>query len=283
MNLIGINETIPAVAWPTDEDLKAVIAKTHSLGGIVLMNHLTWSQDAEGDFSIPRMQNHPTLAQLKSWGVDALDILSPNGYDPQTYQFAVENKMMPLSGTDIHKKSDHATCWTHLSVPGHSTKALKSIATSLGHVGKEDILKALRDRNTDPAFSMTVRNPLHWDVAVDPSTNTNPNSILTWMPWFPFGDIIVESLVDRAGGMSSFTGETCHNASSIGRIDTTSGWLDERKGHGRSWKWQWISSFMWLVGITLMMLWMALFDWAFHQTAFVVNSFRRKKVQSSNV
>jgi hypothetical protein len=44
MNLIGINQTVkigPPV--PTDQDLQAVINQTHAMGGIVIVNHIPWS------------------------------------------------------------------------------------------------------------------------------------------------------------------------------------------------------------------------------------------------
>jgi hypothetical protein len=44
MNLIGINETIrPSAAWPTDEELRQAINRTHELGGIAVLNHWAWS------------------------------------------------------------------------------------------------------------------------------------------------------------------------------------------------------------------------------------------------
>lgn len=45
MNLIGINETIDIAVtkWPTDEQLKATIARTHELGGLAIINHIPWS------------------------------------------------------------------------------------------------------------------------------------------------------------------------------------------------------------------------------------------------
>jgi len=45
MNLIGINETIDIAItkWPTDDQLKATIARTHELGGLAIINHIPWS------------------------------------------------------------------------------------------------------------------------------------------------------------------------------------------------------------------------------------------------
>jgi len=58
MNLVGINETIaPSNAWPTDEELKQAIDRTHELGGIALLNHWAWSHFT-GQTSAPQA-THP--------------------------------------------------------------------------------------------------------------------------------------------------------------------------------------------------------------------------------
>lgn len=45
MNLIGINETIDTAItkWPTDDQLRATIKRTHDLGGLAIINHIPWS------------------------------------------------------------------------------------------------------------------------------------------------------------------------------------------------------------------------------------------------
>ncbi|KAG0095974.1 hypothetical protein BGZ93_005156 [Podila epicladia] len=45
MNLIGINETIDIAItkWPTDDQLRATIKRTHDLGGLAIVNHIPWS------------------------------------------------------------------------------------------------------------------------------------------------------------------------------------------------------------------------------------------------
>ncbi|KAI8595787.1 Polymerase/histidinol phosphatase-like protein [Dissophora ornata] len=50
MNLIGINETIDIAItkWPTDEQLKATIDRTHELGGLAIINHIPWSNTTGG-------------------------------------------------------------------------------------------------------------------------------------------------------------------------------------------------------------------------------------------
>jgi hypothetical protein len=44
MNFLDINETIQATApFPTDEELQRVINQVHTLGGLVIVNHIPWS------------------------------------------------------------------------------------------------------------------------------------------------------------------------------------------------------------------------------------------------
>lgn len=44
MNFIDINETIPTSGpFPSDEDLQKAINKVHELGGLVIVNHIPWS------------------------------------------------------------------------------------------------------------------------------------------------------------------------------------------------------------------------------------------------
>lgn len=44
MNFIDINETIPTtVPSPSDEELQKVINRVHELGGLVIVNHIPWS------------------------------------------------------------------------------------------------------------------------------------------------------------------------------------------------------------------------------------------------
>jgi hypothetical protein len=44
MNFININETVETTGpSPSDEELQQVIGKVHSLGGLVIVNHIPWS------------------------------------------------------------------------------------------------------------------------------------------------------------------------------------------------------------------------------------------------
>jgi hypothetical protein len=44
MNFIDINETVSAITpVPSDEELQRVINRVHELGGLVIVNHIPWS------------------------------------------------------------------------------------------------------------------------------------------------------------------------------------------------------------------------------------------------
>ncbi|KAF9190114.1 hypothetical protein BGZ49_003735, partial [Haplosporangium sp. Z 27] len=76
MNLIGINETIDyaITKWPTDDQLRATIARTHELGGLAIINHIPWSNTTEYGYELPRMQNHPSREALVEMGIDGFEV-----------------------------------------------------------------------------------------------------------------------------------------------------------------------------------------------------------------
>lgn len=44
MNFLDINETIPTTdPSPSDQELQRVINRVHELGGLVIVNHIPWS------------------------------------------------------------------------------------------------------------------------------------------------------------------------------------------------------------------------------------------------
>jgi len=111
MNLVNIKEAIEATAWPTDEELQRVINETHNQGGFVIMNHRPWSLH-DGT-----LKNHPTLEQLRDWGVDYFDVAHENIFDLQAYQFAVQSvpPIGIITATDLHTPSYGVNGWTTLN------------------------------------------------------------------------------------------------------------------------------------------------------------------------
>ncbi|ORZ37172.1 hypothetical protein BCR44DRAFT_67048 [Catenaria anguillulae PL171] len=98
MNLIGINETIaPKAAFPTDEDIKQAIRRTHELGGIAIVNHIPWSLTQQTGYETTRIQNHPTRQQLVEWGIDGIEVVNGDILDYVSVQFSAQpNSKVPL-------------------------------------------------------------------------------------------------------------------------------------------------------------------------------------------
>ncbi|KAL1923574.1 uncharacterized protein VTP21DRAFT_8554 [Calcarisporiella thermophila] len=190
MNLIGINETIPfGPPNPTDDDLRRAINRTHELGGLVIVNHIPWSNTTEYGYQLPRLPDHPTLEQLVEWGIDGVEIVNGNTLDLPSYQYIAahpEKNLIQITGTDVHHPAESSNAWTILKAPS---------------LTKEAILAELRARRTtflfDPAGptprAYPRENPEYYRLA--PLTNLAGY----------FSDFYTESK-----GMYSFQGTFCH-------------------------------------------------------------------------
>lgn len=194
MNFIGVNETIaPNSSWPTDEELKSVIAKVHDLGGIVSVNHIPWSNSTEWNYQVPTLQDHPSREQLVEWGVDAFEVINGGTFDLSTLQFVRENNLTALTGSDIHHPSVPANGWTLLNIESNQT--LPSVA---------DILTNLKSNKSSSFFFDATGSR--------PRSYPTPNP--AWSKWAPlvepdyFGFIYSEQR-----GMYSFVDGFCHERS----------------------------------------------------------------------
>ena len=126
LNLIGITEEVLVPSNnPTDDEIKAAINNTHNQGGIVVVNHIPWS--------LPRMPDHPTRAQLLDWGVDYIEIVNGDEYDFDSEPWCNDtNGFGMITGTDMHDPQD-VSCWTLLNAD---------------NLTAEGIMKELHNRNT---------------------------------------------------------------------------------------------------------------------------------------
>lgn len=104
LNLIGISEYIPDQNNPTDEEIQAAIDATHEQSGIVVVNHIPWS--------LPRMSDHPTRAQLLAWGVDYIELVNEDVYDYDSDSWCNDTGGFgKITGTDMHHPMD-VSGWT---------------------------------------------------------------------------------------------------------------------------------------------------------------------------
>ncbi len=100
LNLIGITELVPVPSNnPTNEEIQAAIDETHNQGGVVVVNHIPWS--------LPRMPNHPTRAQLLDWNVDYIELVNEWVYDTDSESWCNNTGGFgEITGTDMHHPMD---------------------------------------------------------------------------------------------------------------------------------------------------------------------------------
>ncbi|ORY95246.1 Polymerase/histidinol phosphatase-like protein [Syncephalastrum racemosum] len=112
MNLIDINESIPiGPPEPTDQELQQVIQRVHELGGLVIVNHIPWSNTTQDGYDLPRLPNHPSVEDLISWGVDGFEVVHADTFDYATYLATVKHNLIQMVGTDVHYPTTPATAW----------------------------------------------------------------------------------------------------------------------------------------------------------------------------
>lgn len=201
MNLLGINETIaPSTPWPSDADLRAVIARTHALGGVVVVNHLPWSMSLEYGRDVPTLQRHPTRQQLTEWGVDSFESVSEGVLDLATARWVHSNGMPYVTATDLHDPETAPSAWTVLSIPRPTGGGSgKFTATA------EMVLSVLRRNSSLPGSSTNF----YYD-AVGPAHRVysphNPAS--DW--YLPLTKLDLTYFWTESSGMYSFVNGFCH-------------------------------------------------------------------------
>lgn len=128
MNFLGIEKwDLDIPNKPTDEELQDAIDEVHDQGGVVTINHLPWSINEAG------MEDHPSLDDLYSWGVDYIEIINGNDYDNNSIDWW--NKLNPsdqnnigfISGTDMHSPGA-VYGWTFMNISNFDEN---SVMTSL--------------------------------------------------------------------------------------------------------------------------------------------------------
>ncbi|ORZ25341.1 Polymerase/histidinol phosphatase-like protein [Absidia repens] len=187
MNLIGINQTIPAgPPSPSDEELRQVINRTHALGGIVIVNHIPWSNTTESGYQLPRLPNHPSIADLISWGVDGFEVINQDTFDYPTLQVSQQHNLIQMVGSDLHHPAVPANAWLTVNSPAKNKTA---------------ILNEIISRRTSFLFDPTGTPQRAYGVSSAAYARLVP---LTWL-----GDYFGMFYTDTKG-MYSFQGTFCH-------------------------------------------------------------------------
>jgi len=178
MNLIGIKEAIPSTAFPTDDELRAVINQTHMQGGIVVINHQPWS------FNGQSMVDIPTLEQLQDWGLDYVEAVNGITFDYQGYRYALDHGMGVVTGTDMHSPNVGVNGWT-VMIPANFSE--------------QSILDELKAINRTSIIYDAINSPyVAWPIA------TVSNVMLD--PFFRFGGLF-KTYYDDHHGLYSFNND----------------------------------------------------------------------------
>ena len=130
MNIIGMSDdfidyfsskdTFPIPPRnPSDAQISDIIATTHALGGIVVVNHYTRNA-----------LNKPTRDQLFTWGVDYFEIANDNNYgqsvhDTTSESFSRERGLGTITGSDMHDPTGmklHG--WTFLNTTEYTEESI---------------------------------------------------------------------------------------------------------------------------------------------------------------
>ncbi|KAJ1721689.1 hypothetical protein LPJ53_003816 [Coemansia erecta] len=108
MNFININTTVSVgnKEFPTDEDMQRAIDRVHELGGLVIVNHIPWSNHSLERLNTPRLVNHPSVESLISWGVDGFEIVNQATFDLPTYQRLLAHNVMSLQQSNLTGSAD---------------------------------------------------------------------------------------------------------------------------------------------------------------------------------
>ncbi|GAN02430.1 conserved hypothetical protein [Mucor ambiguus] len=187
MNFLDINETVAATApVPSDEELQRVISRVHELGGLVIVNHIPWSNTTQGGRQQARLPNHPSIEQLISWGVDGFEVVNQETFDMASYQAASQRNLIQMVGMDIHHPSVGAQVW---------------LTVNAANMSRAGIMEEIRNRRTSFLFDPAGTRPR---VYVD-----SPASYLTLTPLTYLGDYFGMFYYDDKG-MYSFQGTFCH-------------------------------------------------------------------------
>ncbi|KAJ3358217.1 hypothetical protein GGF32_000573 [Allomyces javanicus] len=213
LSLLGINTTItPPRASPTDDELRAVINQTHSLGGLVIVNHVPWStQLADGYPNTPRLPNHPTRMQLIEWGVDGFEIINQNTYDVPSVQLAAQTKLLQVAGSDTHFPGP-SYAWNLIDVSGFDANGT-TLPTSTPEPARTD--GKLSPRITKPAVLAALRarrNTILFDAAgtLDRAPDLPENPTYQFLaPLLALGEALQSFYSHKRGQYAFVHGEWC--------------------------------------------------------------------------
>ncbi|RLI64167.1 MAG: hypothetical protein DRO88_08030 [Promethearchaeia archaeon] len=175
----------------TDTEIQAIIHDTHELGGLVVVNHYPWSET--------HCKNQPSRAELLAWGVDYLEVINEDVYDEISMEFAIENDLGQITGTDMHQPGEvfgatllNVTKFTEEEIFHQLQKQATGIffnSSGSGYPIEHQTVKTFWSTFFAPFIALgEVTTPLFWPV---PSFG----SILAWIGWYYAFFFILEGIM----------------------------------------------------------------------------------------
>jgi len=138
----------------------------HSLGGVVVANHLPWSA-----WSLER-ERLPSREELARWRVDYVELAHEATLDAQSLPLVEAGRLGPIAGADLHLPGQRAYGWTCLNATRPSEEdfvldALRqpnAVDVLFNAEGTPELLPT--HRNSDALKSMPAAGhffaPLRW-------------------------------------------------------------------------------------------------------------------------
>ncbi|EGC29574.1 hypothetical protein DICPUDRAFT_6598, partial [Dictyostelium purpureum] len=197
LNLIGIEEDVPLIKWPTNQEIKELIDYVHSKGGLVILNHYPWSEWAG--------LSQPSMQEWIEMGIDFLEVVNGITVDYQGIVFSKQNNLRYVTGTDLHF-DERASGWTVLNVPiNHTLSPTDKISSVVPYLTKESVLKALRDKSTQISFLFDAKGSII--QATSQHSSFNPKYTF-YSAWINLGRLF-HSYFELQRGMYSFVDGSC--------------------------------------------------------------------------
>jgi hypothetical protein len=103
--------------YPSDEQIRSLFEVVHSIGGIVVVDHIP--------YSLSFMPGHPTRQQLLDWGADYIEVANETGFDWDSQEFCLRTGMGMIAGTGLHRpEREPVRGWTLLDVEEFTEEAI---------------------------------------------------------------------------------------------------------------------------------------------------------------
>ncbi|KAJ2378792.1 hypothetical protein IW150_000573 [Coemansia sp. RSA 2607] len=203
MNFININTTVSVgnKEFPTDQDMQRAIDRVHELGGLVIVNHIPWSNHTLERLNTPRLVNHPSVESLISWGVDGFEIVNQATFDLPTYQRLLAHNIISIQKSNLTRTTDKPPLIIMTGSDVHTPNtAFAWTVLRTNEFTKQSIMDEVRNARTSFLFDPTGNQ-----------ANIMPGYSSKYLALSPLSELAeyFGSFYDRYHGQYSFHGTRC--------------------------------------------------------------------------